>query len=310
MDVIMNTPQYGILPDASPHARYLCMMLKDKRDAYEIFNQILRLQTDTARRYSEAEFSVVLGIGSQLWEQVFSERPKLLGDFIEQSNQTTQVHAPHTPYDLFVHIRSKRIDVNFEYAKQIVQQYMNVLEVKDEIVGFQYLDNRDLTGFVDGTENPQGNQRAEVALVDDHTLFQNGSYLHIQRYKHHLSTWEALKTKQQEDIIARTKDDNIEYAAKDKLPTAHIKRVNLKYENGAPMEMLRHSMPYGSTQEHGLFFVSYARTPLHFNTMLESMVQGDDEGHTDHLMRYTKAVSGAAFFAPSIEFLQDEKNYI
>ena len=176
-----------------------------------------------------------------------------------------------------------------------------LVELAEEVRGFRNLDCRDLTGFVDGTENPQDEHRAEVALAADGE-FAGGSYIHVQRWVHAMSDWEKLAQKEQEDIIGRTKPDNIEYESAAKPLTAHIKRVNLKTPKGESMEILRQSMPWGTMTEQGLYFISCCRTPQHFNAMLASMYKGEGS-HFDHLLRFTRAVTGAAFFAPSIDFL-------
>ena len=140
-----------------------------------------------------------------------------------------------------------------------------------------------------------------MALLDGGE-FAGGSYIHVQRWVHAMSDWEKLALKAQEDIIGRTKVDNIEYESADKPLTAHIKRVNLKTPKGESMEILRQSMPWGTMREQGLYFISCCRTPQHFNAMLASMYKGEGS-HFDHLLRFTRAVTGAAFFAPSEDFL-------
>ena len=176
---------------------------------------------------------------------------------------------------------------------------------------FRFLDGRDVTGFVDGTENPQGLHRRKVALVkdeDDHE-FAGGSYLHTQRYQHNLSLWDALPEHEQEDVYGRSKFDNVEYPSNDKAPTAHTKRTSLKDEDGNNIEIVRQSMPYGDMKRKGLFFVSYCHSPKPFAVMLKSMVHGDEQGNHDHLLKYTQAETGSAFFAPSLTFLARLKDY-
>jgi putative iron-dependent peroxidase len=145
----------------------------------------------------------------------------------------------------------------------------------------------------------------QVVAFLDGGEFAGGSYIHVQRWVHAMSDWEKLALKEQEDIIGRTKVDNIEYESADKPLTSHIKRVNLKTPKGESMEILRQSMPWGTMSEQGLYFISCCRTPLHFNAMLASMYKGEGS-HFDHLLRFTRAVTGAAFFAPSVDFLVAE----
>ena len=180
----------------------------------------------------------------------------------------------------------------------IVHQNVDAAEPVDDL----FAKCRDLIGFVDGTENPQGDDdRTAVALVADGS-FAGGSYINIQRYVHDLPKWNGLKVKDQEDIIARTKDDNVEYKTEDKPPFAHIKRVSIK-EDGKSLEMLRHSMPYGTADEHGLYFVAYTGRPDTFPRMLEEMIVADGDGNYDHLMDFTRAVTGCTFFAPAEDWL-------
>ena len=159
---------------------------------------------------------------------------------------------------------------------------------------------------MDGTENPQGDHKKAVALVgDEDEVFAGGSYIHLQRYIHNLDRWATQSLKEQEDVYGRTKEDNIEYPSDKKPLTAHTKRASLKDGHGDSIEILRHSMPYGSLSEAGLLFASYCRTPENFTLMLKSMVEGDNDGHTDKLMEYTTAITGQAFFAPSLSWFSE-----
>ena len=168
--------------------------------------------------------------------------------------------APATPADLFLHVRGDRFDLCFELARRVRAQLGEAVRVVEDIHGFRYLDSRDLTGFVDGTENPQGeDDRARVALLSEGP-FAGGSYLNIQRYVHDLAKWARVDTAAQEDVIGRTKADDVEFD-RDRLPaTAHIARVSIK-QDGKSLAILRHSMPYGTADEHGLYFVAYAARP-------------------------------------------------
>lgn len=224
-------------------------------------------------------------------------------EFIDGSRK-----APATRGDLLVHIRSNRKDVNFILMREILKCFGASVQIEEEVEGFRYLDSRDLTGFVDGTENPTGDNRAAVALVsEEDPVFSQGSYIHCQRYVHHLDEWEQQSIPEQEEIIGRTKQDDIEFSPEQKSPVAHIKRVNLKDASGKSMEILRHSMPYGNAREAGLFFIAYNKTPKHFTLMLQTMIEADSQGHYDHLMKYSTPVTGCAFFAPSVEFLENHR---
>jgi len=248
----------------------------------------------------------VIAIGNEFWQKIDSQsQPKELTSFPSIKSMPP---TPVTPVDLLLHIRSNRRDLTYLLAKSLMELLSQSVEIVEEVSCFKYLDSRDLTGFVDGTENPEGKHRAKVALVskEDDAEFANGSYIHLQRFVHNLNNWQTLPIKEQEDIMGRTKEENIEYKSQNKPLTAHTKRASAKGDNGEGLEILRHSMPYASLSEAGLLFASYCSSPINFSKMLENMMLGDGSGHTDKLMNYTKAVTGQAFFAPNISWF--EKN--
>lgn len=300
--------QSGVIAEASPAALFLTYNQTKHEGALACVKATLSgipdLQARFNTEYPEAAVHIVAAVGSCYWSELSPElKPEKLVAF--PSLENGELVAPSTPVDLLFHIRSERKDLNFLVAHELNNLLGNSVELVEEIEGFRYLDNRDLTGFVDGTENPEGEHRAEVAVVaDDDPAFAGGSYIHLQRYVHNLPYWDKQPVKQQEDTIGRTKKDNVEYASAEKALTSHTKRTSLKDAQGNSVEILRHSMPYGDTKECGLLFASYCRTPENFTLMLKSMIEGDGTGHCDHLLKYTRAVTGQAFFAPSVEFLQ------
>jgi len=204
-----------------------------------------------------------------------------------------------------LHILSKRYDLNFELATRIYTQLGDMVEVMDEVHGFAYLDSRDLTGFIDGTENPMGNKdRTAVALIgQEDAAFAGGSYVFTQRYIHNLKKWATIPLQEQEGAVGRKKKDSKELSDKVKPPTAHISRVVME-ENGKELEIVRHSFPYGTVSESGLFFIAYTRDLAIPEKMLSRMYGTAGDGLHDHLMDFTQAVTGATFFAPSLEVLK------
>ena len=307
----MLNPQSGILPEANSNAVFVVLTIRnDDQSLSAIRNtcaDIPQITRTLSEKYPDASLSSTVSIASSAWDALYPGlRPMGLTDFPAQKEGHRE--APATPGDLLLHVRSNREDVNFILIKEILETFSGSVEIEEDVTGFRYLESRDLTGFVDGTENPSGDDRATVALVsEEDPVFAGGSYMHCQRYIHHLKEWEQQPVTEQETIIGRTKKDDIEFSAEEKSPVAHIKRVNLKDKQGKSMEILRHSMPYGNAREAGLFFIAYSKTPDHFTLMLESMIHADHHGHYDHLMNFTTAVTGGAFFAPSIEFLQNHR---
>ncbi|WP_438463761.1 Dyp-type peroxidase [Marinomonas sp. PE14-40] len=301
-----NIYQSGITATANTDALFITLnVLQHKKNSIKAqLNKAQSLVSVFQQSHAASNPHGVIAIGSEFWQEISPNvQPKELTSFPDiQSTPAT----PVTPVDLLLHIRSNRRDLTYLLAKEIMTLLSGYVEIVEEVSCFRYLDSRDLTGFVDGTENPEGSQRANVALVkkEDDAEYANGSYIHLQRFVHNLDNWQTLATKEQEDIIGRTKQDNIEYKSEDKPLTAHVKRASAKNDQGEGLEILRHSMPYASLSEAGLLFASYCNSPVNFSKMLENMMQGDGSGHTDKLMQYTKAVTGQAFFAPSISWFE------
>lgn len=297
--------QTGVIAEASPEAIFATFrILPGQESGFMAALKQFPAQLEKIQQlYPTANIHAVAAIGSVAWDRLVPEkRPAELVGFPASNDG---ISAPDTPADLLLHVRSERRDLTYLCTKRLVAQLLDYVQLIEEISCFRYLESRDLTGFVDGTENPEGKQRFEVALVgDEDPDFAGGSYIHLQKYVHRLSDWERLDIKQQEDIIGRTKADNIEYDSDKKPLTAHIKRASVKDENGHSLEILRHSLPYATLNEAGLMFASYCRTPRNFSLMLKSMIEGDQQGHTDHLMRFTQAVTGQSYFAPSNTWLQ------
>ncbi len=304
----MAREQFGICAEPNLHGSYLLFNVLDDKNAFvrAALSRLPALFDDYADQYSEANLIGVIAIGANYWDEFYPKaRPALLKAFPSMNSEDRI--APSSNVDIYIEIRSDRADVNHIVSSKVCQLLAESVELIEQIQAFRFLDGRDLTGFVDGTENPQGMHRRKVALVkncDDET-FASGSYLHTQRYQHNLTLWGSLKAQEQEDVYGRTKLENVEYENEVKPLTAHTKRTSLKDEHGDSIEILRQSMPYGDMKRQGLFFVSYCQSPEPFEIILTSMIHGDEHGNVDHLLKYTQAETGAAFFAPSMTFLTE-----
>ncbi len=300
------TPQPAILAAASQHALFITLTIKPGQQA-ELLKQLAR-QQQILQTLRESDSSTALycacGIGSEAWDQLWPKhRPAGLKKFTEMRSPDGKRFAPSTVADLFIHIHSDRADLNFLLGRRLLDGMAECVEVVEEIAGYRYLDSRDMIGFVDGTENPEGDERAEIALVGDEDVeFTGGAYVSIQRYIHQLRDWDRLDIQQQEAIVGRTRSDDKELDDETKPATAHIARVVIE-EEGEELEILRHSMPWGTPSESGLYFVAYGRTPDNFDRMLVNMIGISEDGLHDHLLDHTRAVTGASFFVPSIAFL-------
>jgi porphyrinogen peroxidase len=253
----------------------------------------------------EARLSCVMGIGSDAWDKLFGDpRPAELHPFREI--RAGARHAVATPGDLLFHIRAKRMDLCFEMATQIMARLGDAVSTVDEVHGFRYFDDRDLLGFVDGTENPRGEAVIDAAIIgEEDAAFVGGSYVIVQKYLHDLDGWNALSTEAQERIIGRSKLSDVELDDSIKPTSAHNALTTIT-ENGKEFQIVRDNMPFGraGSGEFGTYFIGYCRTPRVTEQMIENMFVGRPPGNYDRLLDFSRAVTGTLFFVPSATFLE------
>jgi putative iron-dependent peroxidase len=254
----------------------------------------------------EAGLSCIMGVGSGAWDRLFgAPRPAMLHPFREI--RAGGRHAVATPGDLLFHVRAKRMDLCFELATQIMARIEDAVSPADEVHGFRYFDDRDLIGFVDGTENPRGQEAIDAVFVgEEDAAFAGGSYVLVQKYLHDMAGWDALPTEAQERIIGRKKLSDIELDASVKPSSSHSSLTTI-VEDGQEKKILRDNMPFGRpTQgEFGTYFIGYSRSPGTIELMLENMFVGRPPGNYDRLLDFSRAVTGNLFFVPSATFLDD-----
>ncbi len=254
----------------------------------------------------EAGLTCVAGFGSDAWDKLFGvPRPAELHPF--QAIRSEDRHAVSTPGDILFHIRARRMDLCFELATQIMDSIGDVASVADEVHGFRYFDDRDVLGFVDGTENPRGDAAREAAIVGaEDPAFAGGSYVIVQKYLHDLKAWNGLSVETQEKIIGRRKLSDIELSDEEKPAYAHNALNNIE-ENGRQLQILRDNMPFGRPGhgEFGTYFIGYSRTPRTTEIMLENMFVGRPPGNYDRLLDFSRAVTGGLFFVPTATFLDN-----
>jgi putative iron-dependent peroxidase len=256
-------------------------------------------------RNIEGRLSCVMGFGSDAWDRLFEmPRPKELHPFREIHGRH---HAVATPGDILFHIRSTRMDLCFELATQIMARLSGAVSTADEVHGFNYFDDRDLIGFVDGTENPVEQAAIDATIIDEEdAAFAGGSYVIVQKYLHDLKRWNELPVEMQEKIIGRTKLADIELDDAVKPTSAHNALTTI-VENGKQLEIVRDNMPFGDVGkgEFGTYFIGYARSPHRIEQMLENMFVGRPPGNYDRLLDFSRAVTGTLFFVPSATFLEN-----
>lgn len=251
----------------------------------------------------DGELSCVLAFGSDAWDRLFgAPKPKDLHPFREIRGRH---HAVATPGDILCHIRAARMDLCFELATQVMSRLAGAVRVTDEVHGFSYFDNRDLIGFVDGTENPVEKEALDATIIgEEDAAFVGGSYVIVQKYLHDLARWNSLPIEAQENIIGRKKLSDIELDDAVKPSSAHNALTSLT-EDGKKLEIVRHNMSFGDVGkgEFGTYFIGYARSPGRIEQMLINMFVGKPPGNYDRLLDYTRAVTGTLFFVPSATFL-------
>lgn len=254
----------------------------------------------------EGGLTCVVGFGSDAWDKLFgSPRPSELHPF--QEIRSGGRHAVSTPGDILFHIRAKRMDLCFELATQIMESIGDAVTVADEVHGFRYFEDRDVIGFVDGTENPRGDLARESAIVgDEDPAFAGGSYVIVQKYLHNMKAWNALPVEAQERIIGRKKLTDIELSETEKPTSAHSALTVIE-ENGKELKILRDNMPFGRPGhgEFGTYFIGYSRTPRITEIMLQNMFVGRPPGNYDRLLDFSRPVTGSLFFVPSATFLDN-----
>jgi putative iron-dependent peroxidase len=254
----------------------------------------------------EAGLTCIVGFGSDAWDGLFgSPRPAELHPFREIRSGSR--HAVSTAGDILFHIRAKRMDLCFELAAQIMERIGDAVSIEDEVHGFRYFDDRDVIGFVDGTENPRGDAAREAVIVgDEDPSFAGGSYVIVQKYLHDMKGWNALPVEAQERIIGRKKLSDIELDDSQKPISAHSALTVIE-ENGKELKILRDNMPFGRPGhgEFGTYFIGYSRTPRVTEMMLQNMFVGRPPGNYDRLLDFSLAVTGSLFFVPSATFLDN-----
>ncbi|WP_180034221.1 MULTISPECIES: Dyp-type peroxidase [Acinetobacter] len=301
------TAQSVILPLPSDHARFIVLRLKNLsiEDFKERLKQLFTTRDRLITQHPNAQIKTAVAFGPELWSKLYEQAP---AGFKQLEPIQGSFNMPVVPADVLIHIASARADICFALSQSFFEGIRDQVEVLDERVCFRYFDGRDITGFIDGTENPQfPDDRAEVALLgEDAGIFQDGSFIFAQRYAHNLDKWKKLKVDAQEQVMGRTKLESIELDDEVKPANAHIARTVVEDEGGEEMEILRHSLPYGDGRgDQGLFFIAYTKDLKIIDAMLVRMFGTSGDGIHDRLLHFVTPMDGAYYFAPSEELLEE-----
>jgi putative iron-dependent peroxidase len=275
--------------------------------ARELLTEVSGLRRSVGFRRPEDGLTCVTGIGRLLWDRLFPDaRPAQLHAFPGFAG--ARHSAPGTPGDLLFHIRAHRVDLCFELAQRVGDRLAPFAKVVDEVHGFRSFDDRDLLGFVDGTENPEGSGAYDAVIIgDDDAAFAGGSYVVVQKYVHDLVTWDALPVEAQELAVGRSKLNDIEIPDEARPTNSHVSLNTIVGDDGEERQILRFNMPFGRVGEgeFGTYFIGYARSPDVIEQMLTNMFIGKPPGNHDRLLDFSTAVTGNLFFVPTVELLDD-----
>jgi len=268
---------------------------------------VAALVRSVGTRVPTGRLSCVVGFGAHAWDRLFgAPRPAGLHPFREFGSGDRVAVA--TPGDLLLHIRADQMDLCFELATQLMNRLEGAVTTVDEVHGFRNFDMRAMIGFVDGTENPGGDEAVHFTVIgeDDDPAFAGGSYVLVQKYLHDMKGWNALPVEMQERIIGRTKLSDIELDDATKPTWAHNALTVLETPEGDEIKILRDNMPFGrpGSGEFGTYFIGYARSPQPIEQMLENMFVGVPPGNYDRLLDFSRAVTGGLFFVPSQPLLE------
>ncbi|MFE4112048.1 Dyp-type peroxidase [Kosakonia sp. YIM B13611] len=296
----MSQVQSGILPEHCRAAIWIEANVKGDPDALRVASRVFADKLATFQlQFPDAALGSTIAFGNKTWRALNgAEGADELKDFPAYGKGL----APATQRDLLIHILSLRHDVNFSVAQAALATFGEVIDVKEETHGFRWVEERDLSGFIDGTENPAGDEkRREVAVIQD-GVDAGGSYVMVQRWEHNLKQLNRMSVGDQEMMIGRTKEANEEIDGDARPDTSHLTRVDLK-ENGKGLKIVRQSLPYGTASgTHGLYFCTYCARLYNIEQQLLSMF-GDTDGKRDAMLRFTRPVTGGYYFAPSLDKL-------
>ena len=299
----------AILAPLTPAAIFLVVTIDEGGEAtvHDALPDLSGLVRAIGFRDPAKRLSAITSIGSDAWDRLFGgPRPAELHPFIELAGPRHA--APATPGDLLFHIRAETLDVCFELASRILKSMAGAVTVVDEVHGFQFFDNRDLLGFVDGTENPDGAKAVSAtAIGEEDPEFEGSCYVHVQKYVHDMPSWESLSGSEQERVIGRTKLDDIELDDDEKPANSHVALNVITADDGTELKIVRRNMPFGEVGkgEYGTYFIGYSRTPRVTERMLRNMFLGDPPGNTDRILDFSTAETGGLFFSPTVDFLDD-----
>jgi putative iron-dependent peroxidase len=291
----VSSPQGGIFALGTASHAYLEFDVADARAGRDLVAAIASLREP---RTTMGGVNLVVGFRPELWREALpDEAPAELEGFDEDLIGADGFVMPATQHDAVLWLSGSAYDVIFEVARSVIAELEGLAVLVEETSSWPYRHDRDLTGFIDGTENPTLIDAPELVLIPEGERGAGGTILLLQKWVHDAAAWEALPVERQERVIGRTKLDSIEL--EDKPPDSHVGSTDQERLG----KIFRRNMPYGTVTDHGTMFVGFSSEQRPLASMLESMA-GVDGGTRDALTRYTRPLTGAYYFVPSTESLR------
>lgn len=291
----MYTPQAGIFALGTSSHAYLEFDLLDAKAWKEFATTVAAIREP---RTTTGGVNFVIGFRPELWREILAEdAPPDVQGFNAEIKGTEGFVMPSTQHDALVWLSGSAYDVVFDMARSVIRDLIGQASLADQTSSWAYRHDRDLTGFVDGSENPTLLDAPLAALLPEGVPGAAGTVLLLQKWKHKVAEWEALPIEQQERIMGRTKLDSIELD--NKATDSHVARTD-QDEFG---HIFRRNMPYGTVDDHGTMFVGFSADQTRLSKMLDSMA-GLVSGKRDALTRFAQPLTGSYYFVPSVESLR------
>lgn len=302
----MDSNSQNVLDYTNNNAVFMVWNFKNNVDIRDAFKQlcalIINLNNSANVRFPDSKASVVMGIGLEAWIKL--DLPTPLPKELEEFEPITGIKhtAVSTRGDIHLHIRANENSYCIDVCASLSALMQNIAECVEEVHGFRYWDSRSILGFVDGTENPHGEERATFGIIGDEDPFYKGcSYLFVQKYIHDMTAWKSLPVSEQEKVIGRSKADDIEMPDNLKPSNSHSALANV----GDDFKIVRDNMPFGKvgTNEMGTYFIAYASSFANVKKMLSNMFVGAPVGNYDRILDFSIAKTGTLFFVPTFDML-------
>ncbi|MEO8971575.1 MAG: Dyp-type peroxidase [Ktedonobacteraceae bacterium] len=296
----MRVAQSGIFALGTGSHSYLEFDLLERAEPLALVQAIANLREP---RSTTGGVNLVVGFRPSLWERVApQDMPAGVTDFEQPVSGVDGYIMPATQHDLWLWVAGHAYDKVFDVTREAMQVLAPVAILASEVAGWTYKENRDLTGFIDGTENPSLSEAPEVAVIPPESTGAGGSIVLVQKWMHDAAAFDVLPVEVQEKIMGRTKDTSIELDEEVRGPQSHVSRTVIA-ENGEEQHIFRRNTPFGTATAHGTMFIGFSRDQHRLSRMLARMA-GAEDGIRDALTLYTTAVSGAYYFVPSVESLR------